>query len=285
MTPAEHSIDGSSQGPEDDPCSGDNGDDDEIPESPEADMNLVEELRAEMLRDEVKGSAYMPLHVLRAVMTRDRVITELKKHHYEEEEVQKFASLICPEEADGQSGAYTRVFAALARLDKCQDIEKFVHERLSDDKLPLKRKYGSAKVRSRFPLVENANSSKEIQACKHWTADNRERFYEIQREFLVHFFKYRPERTVNTTSASTESRRALVEEIRDTTYLPWKERGINTAPVEGVTVINPSMGSSYAGGAYGSVAPFEIGDKDHDFAELLDNVRNIQGSQAVTRAS
>ncbi|KAG8162737.1 hypothetical protein KVR01_007215 [Diaporthe batatas] len=271
VPPVEPSSAGSSQ--ELDPSSDDDGDGSESPENRA--MSLAEELRAEMLRDEIKASAYMPLHVLRAVMTRDRVMDELKKHHFGEEEVQKFANLICPEESDGPEGVYTRVFAALARLDKCQDFDRFVSEGLSDDKLPLRRKDGSAKTRSRFPLVDAAKPSKEIQACKHWTADNRERFYEIQREFLVHFFRHRPERDGATASETARGpRSALIEEIMDTTYLPWKERRMRTTPVAGAPSLNPSasMSSSYAGGAYGSVAPFEIEDKDHNFGPLLDSI-------------
>lgn len=270
VAPVEHSSAGSSH--EEDPSSDDGEDGSESPESP--DTSLAEELRAEMLRDEVKESAYMPWHILRTVMTRDRVASELKKHHFGEEEVKKYTSLISPDEAQNQAGAYTKVFASLARLDKCRDIDKFVRERLSDDKLPFKRKPGTAKIRSRFPLVENADSAKEIQACKHWTADNRERFFEIQREFLVHFFKHRPGRDEKTTTVTREPRRALVDEIKETTYLPWKEKRMRTTPVGGAPVLNPSMSSSYAGGAYGSVAPFEIGDEDHDFENLLDSVSN-----------
>lgn len=239
-------------------------------ESP--DMSLGDELRAEKLHDEVKQSFYMPWHVLRAIMTRDKVANELKKHYYREDEVQKYTDLICPEVTQGLRGAYTKVFAALARLDKCQDIDKFVSEGLSDEKLPFGRKEGSARIRRDFVLVENTDPPKEIRACKHWKPDDRDRFFSLQREFLVHFFKHRPGHDSTAISGTTEPQRNLVEEISDATYLPWKRTQMKTAPMRGMPTLNPGMSSSYAVGAYGSVAPFDIGDKDHDFGELLDKV-------------
>lgn len=252
--------------------------DDDADSSESSDISLAEELRAEMLCDEVSGRRYMPLHVLRTVMTRYRVVRELERH-YGATQVQEYASLICPWEGQNpdnaksvEAGAYTKVFATLARLNKCHNIHGFVGECLSDEKLPFRRRNDTRK----FPLFENATSASEIQACKHWTADERERFFDYQKEFLVHFFKRRPGRSEITMLGPQNSARVWVDDVTRTTYLPWKEKRMSTELMEALPALSPYMSSSYAGGAYGSVSPFEIGDEDHDFAELLDSVSSFK---------
>lgn len=255
------------------PTSGDEADGSESPET-----SLAEELRAEMLRDEVTRSGYMPLHVLSAVMTKHRVVSELKRH-YGEVQVEEYASLICPEEAQNdavatslETGAYTKIFAILARLNKCQDIHGFVTEHLSDEKLPFQRRDATRRMKVQSPLFEHANSAAEIQACKHWTPDDRERFFWAQKEFLVHFFKHRPERDEITISGTQQSARVWAVKLMDATYLPWKEKRTSIEPMGSIPVLGPHISSSSARGSYGSVSPFEVGDKDHDFAELLNKV-------------
>lgn len=276
----EHSSVGSSH--EEDSFSEDDAD-----SSESSDMSLAEELRAEMLRDEITRSVYMPLHVLRNVMTRYRVVRELERH-YRAAQVQEYASLICPWEASNhaiatsvEAGAYTKVFATLARLNKCQDIHGFVSECLSDEKLPFRRRDDTRKMRIKFPLFEDVNSATEIQACKHWTADDRERFFGIQKEFLVHFFERRPGRNETIMLGPQYSARIWVDEVMGTTYLPWKEKRMSTELVEALPVLSPHMSSSYAGGAYGLVSPFEIEDEDHDFVELLDSVSSSKCVQVI----
>lgn len=238
-------------------------------------MSLADLLRERMLCDEISGLNYMPLHLLHAVMPRHRVVSELQSH-YEVAQVQEYASLICPEGTRDQSlaikvaGVYTKVFATLIRLNKCQDIGKFVGEGLSDDKLPFSRRDGTLEMKRRFPLFENATSVTEIHACKDWRADDRERFFAVQREFLVHFFRHRPARDEDSVKEMGESTCMWVDELPNTTYLPWKERRMNTSHTEGLPI--PHMSSSYAGGAYGGVSPFEINDGNHDFMQLLESV-------------
>ena len=65
-------------------------------------MSLAEGLRSNMLRDEVTRSVYMPWHILRTVMTRNMVVSELKLY-YGAFQVQEYASLICSKEAQNHA--------------------------------------------------------------------------------------------------------------------------------------------------------------------------------------
>lgn len=278
MAPLEHSSTGLSR---DDSQFADDDDHAHGTDSESPGLSLDEALRAEMLDDEVKRGEYMPLDVLRSIMTRERVVGELEAH-YEADQVKRYAGLICPEKAETQAHAlrvetcaYTKVFAILTLLNKCEEIHRFVSERLSDEKLPFRRGDGTARIRSKFRLFVNENSVEEIQACKDWAPRERDTFLGYQRKFLVHFFTKRPDRDEPTFVGVKEPSRKWVDEVAGTTYIPWTQKKLSPVWVGGAPVLGSSMSSSSAAGAYSSVTPFYIGDNDHNFATLLDNVGNI----------
>lgn len=254
---------------------------------------LADLLRESMERDSVTNHAYMPLHVVRKIMTREVVLRELKTHP----QVAQSAGLlnrIRPEDATvSTEHIYTKIFAVLARVGKCGDIERFVRESLSDDKLPFFREgeCGNHVDRASFQLFvkETSGISRKIEACGSWTADERERFYERQENFMVHSFKQRPDRAGHDLSSEKPS---WVEELHDLTYLPWKKQTVTkrkedsdygnswSIPTNTKSNLRPSVtsqggsqvGRSHASGAYGSVDPYQIDDKDHNFKRLLQRV-------------
>lgn len=255
---------------------------------------LADLLRESMERDSITNHAYMPLHVVRKIMTREVVLRELQTHP----QVAQSADLlnrIRPEHetvpTDGH--IYTKIFAVLARVGKCGDIENFVRERLSDDKLPFFREgeCGNHDDRASFRLFvkETSGDTRKIEACETWTADERELFYERQENFMVHSFQQRPDRAGHDLSSEKPS---WVEELHDLTYLPWKKQTVKkpsetagyghswSIPASSKGNLGPSgtgpggsqVARSHASGAYGSVDPYEIDDKNHNFNPLLQRV-------------
>lgn len=255
--------------------------------------SLADLLREGMERDSVTNHAYMPLHVVREIMTREVVLRELQTRT----QVAQSAELlnrILPEDATvSTEHTFTKIFAVLARVGKCGDIESFVRERLSDDKLPFFREgeCGNRVDRASFQLFvkEASRDIRKIEACASWTADERERFYERQENFMVHSFNQRPDRAGHDLSSEKPS---WVEELHDFTYLPWKKQAITkrretsdygnswNIPVSSESNLRPSgtdqggsqVGRSHASGAYGSVDPYTIDVKDHNFKRLLQRV-------------
>lgn len=254
---------------------------------------LADLLREGIERDSVTNHAYMPLHVVRKIMTREVVLRELQAHAQVAQSAELLNRIRSGHATVSNEPTYTRIFAVLARVGKCGDIERFVRERLSDDKLPFFRggECGNHDDRASFRLFvkETSGDIRKIEACGSWTADERERFYERQENFMVHSFRQRPDRAGHDLSTEKPS---WVEELHDLTYLPWEKETVtkhretvnydnswnipsssnSNLRLSGTGSGGSQVGRSYASGAYGSVDPYKIDDKDHNFKRLLQRV-------------
>lgn len=256
-------------------------------------QSLADLLREGMERDSITNHAYMPLHVVREIMTREVVLRELQTHTQGAQSAELLNRILHEDATVSNEHTFTKIFAVLARVGKCGDIESFVRERLSDDKLPFFRggECSNHVDRASFQLFvkEASGDIRKISACGSWTADERERFYERQENFMVHSFKQRPDRAGHDLSSEKPS---WVEELHDLTYLPWKKQAITkrretsyygnswNIPVSSESILRLSgtgqggsqVGRSHASGAYGSVDPYKIDVKDHNFKRLLQRV-------------
>lgn len=208
--------------------------------------------------DETLGQYYMPLRGLCAVMTRTQVTRELRRHNIPEE----YVHCICQERLGKPSTKkYTKLFAILVRLDKTQEIVKFVSAGLSDEKLPFVTKPNLELANSECYLFENQDSTSELDLFSTWRVQDREHFERVQWEFIVHFFQLRPDASIQPPVRD----RQWVQCLHSKTYLPWQKH---------MPIREPHQISRLsASGAQGSVSHFDIDDADHDFHNLLSNVR------------
>lgn len=241
---------------------------------------LSQRLNQRMRFDEFTGRAYMPFHVLREIMTRDIVLRQLKSHP-QLQQPERFLDQICPHGATvSHENTYTIIFAVLARIGRCEDIQRFVKENVSDLKLPLVRPLNCGEDLDRegtIPLyIQEQCGRKLVEACRHWDIGDRESFYDRQGDFMVHYFKERPNRDEHSLGSPEPN---WVEVLHDRTYLPWAKHTLKEleVPMDGPATAGSQLGTSYAGGSYGSVDPYRINDTVHGFKGLLNSVSHWSG--------
>lgn len=207
--------------------------------------------------DEKLGQYYISPPSLHTVMSRSRVARELHAYNIPQSYVECIAH---GDDVDRVEDKYTKLFAILVRLGKAGHIGEFVEAGLSDERLPFFTKPNQEPANSECHLFEMQDSLSEIHVFNGWKVQDREQFERVQWEFIVHFFKLRPEMSGPLPVRS----RQWVQSLHSKVYLPWKKH----QHVRELAQVSRFSAS----GAQGSVSHFDIDGSSHDFHRLLHSV-------------
>lgn len=209
--------------------------------------NLLREYKTE----EVNGQGFWSLRLLRHILSRDRVLDELRK--YPNLDAETYVDYIRPEEEanpDSRTPTYLKIFALLVLLKKGPDIVNFIKDKVSDQTLPLHRRPDTPKW-----LVDLGfeNSPGNILQCLHkWEPHDRESLERVQWELLVPYFD------LDKDSMAQHYR------LDDRIILPWCKR-------EKFSLSSTKLSKNEGGFAF--VNCIKIDPLSHGFYEVLKAVR------------
>jgi hypothetical protein len=218
---------------------------DDLPTIDDDDGIPLADLLREHKTEGINDVAFWSLRLLHHILSRDRVLNELRK--YTNLDAEKYIGYIQSEDLNPEkkTRTYLKIFALLVLLAKGQEIVNFVKEEVSDQSLPLCRRPGTSK--GSVDLGPHDDPKKALECLRKWNPHDRETFEKSQWELLIPYFDLKE---------GSKTRHFTFE---DRIILPWCKR------TKDLSATQPSKNE----GGFASVSCVKIDPLSHGFHDLL----------------
>jgi len=225
------------------------------------DGKSVAELLREYKTDDANGQGFWSLQLLCHILSRDRILAELRKPSYSDLDAKKYVDYIWPDEEGGPTPGtqtYLKIFALLVLLKKGPDIVQFIKDKVSDQSLPLLRRPGTSKGLVDLGFKDAPGNA--LECLSKWDPHDRELFERVQWELLVPYFDL------------DKNSMAQHYPLDDMTILPWCKR-------EKFSITSTKASKNEGGFAF--VNCVKIDPLSHGFHEVLKAISLNDGLFAI----
>jgi hypothetical protein len=214
-------------------------------------MSLAERLRVRAVtRVDDSKDGFWPFKLLCEILTRERILAELMD--YEVGDAEACRDLVRPVDLSlhgSEAQTYLRTFAVLVLVERVDDIDRFIKEEVSDQRLPVCRH--SVTGKGKIVLCHKDKPDQPLKCFEKWKFFEREVFESKQWRLLVPYFDLET------------GDRAKHQDLDSETILPWCEKKDRS---------HSSSQSSGQEGGFAFVSRVKIDPSSHGFRSILEKV-------------
>lgn len=216
--------------------------------------NLGKLLRTYCVTDGIDGK-FWTNRLLQHILIRQRIRHELKKHQYNfsDKQVDEYVEKIHPSFESSSPAVYIKIFALLVLLDRVDDIEHFINEKVDDQVLPIE-------LREEH-VYQMSNPERRLRCFDKWKTSEQEHFE------LSQWMVDTPYLQTTNDDDQTLTEFTMPPDM----CKPWREVKI--------------AGAETLDGAYGTVIQVQIHPTAHSYQRLLEGVRILLHSDVLLRAN
>ncbi|KAF4456655.1 GTP-binding protein YchF [Fusarium austroafricanum] len=210
-----------------------------------AETGLGELLRDYRVEEGINGPFWTE-KLLRHILTRQRIESELQKPNYRfnENQVKNFVHKIHPLAKQSSQKTYLKIFALLLLINRASDIETFVNGGFCDQMLPIAMKG------NKVYLLSEPNTW--LKCFEHWRSWEKENFESNQWKIDTPYFGPTENEILNKLQLWPQTRK------------PWRRTPNNGEGTDTETAENA--------GAYGTVTRVDIHPTSHSYEKLLTGI-------------